>query len=114
MAAEHLRASVGHQGAEDGSLLGFYKRAIAYRQARTALIKGDFDVNTASDDLLVFQRRTAGQTLCCAFNFSQAAVTLDVPPGTWERDPLAPYDTQLDGRVLHLPPISAGFLRSLD
>ena len=114
VAAEHLRTSVAQQEGEEGSLMAFYKRAIAHRQARPALIKGDFDVVSASEDLLVILRKTPGQTLLCAFNFAQTAASIPLPDGTWERDPLAPYAAEPENGSMHLPPVSAGYLRKLD
>ncbi len=107
----HLRRSVGFQGTEQNSLLDFYKRAIAYRQARSALTKGSISFFEQSDDVMVMLREHEGQRLCCAFNFSNDEISLTLPKGDWEPDPLAPFAATIADQTLQLGPVSAGFLR---
>ena len=110
MATEHLGRSAGNQNAEPGSLLTFYKRAIAYRRARTALKRGQTQIITATDSVLVMLRQTEDQTILCAFNFADAPSEITLPEGAWESDKMAPYPANIANGTLRLDAFSAGFL----
>ena len=111
MAAEHLHRSVGEQIDQTDSLLAFYKRAIAYRTARKALVQGSADIVSASDTSLVMIRTFENQRVLCAFNFSDASVELTLPTGEWQNDALAPFASEIVNGRLQLEAYSAGFAR---
>lgn len=65
----HLPLSVARQNADAGSVLAFYRQAIALRQASSALRDGELKCLESSENLLVLRRTSASQTITCIFNF---------------------------------------------
>jgi alpha-glucosidase len=110
MPAEHLSRAVAQQEGGADTMLAFYRRMIAYRQSRPALVKGTMTGLTAGDGVLSFQRHHAGQTLLCAFNMTADAQTLTLPDGGWRQDTGAPFGAAtIQGRRLDLGPWQAFF-----
>lgn len=70
---ENRARAVDTQVANPDSSLSLTKRLIAVRRANDALRWGSVRLLQASEDLLVFERIGAAQTLVCAFNFSTSA-----------------------------------------
>jgi len=91
MPVEHLSRAVAQQEGGADTMLAFYRKMIAYRQSRPALVKGTMTGLTAGDGVLSFQRHHAGQTLLCAFNMTADAQTLTLPDGAWRQDTDAPF-----------------------
>lgn len=82
--SDHAALAVDRQEADAGSLLNLTRRLLQVRHASDALMRGDMTVLTATDDVLVFERRTDGERLRCAFNFGTAPVDLAPGgPGGW-------------------------------
>jgi alpha-glucosidase len=63
-------AAVDVQDGDPRSVLALTRRLIAFRIASEALRIGSVKVIEASDDVLAFERKAAGQHLLCLFNFS--------------------------------------------
>ena len=61
------------QEANAGSMLHFTRRMIALRNANPALRHGAMTIDVADDAILAFRREGAGQSMLCAFNFSDTA-----------------------------------------
>ncbi len=70
LGAENRARAVDTQAADPLSILSLTKRMIAFRRDSAALRYGSITLVQASDDMLVFERMSAGQALVCAFNFS--------------------------------------------
>nr|WP_199523177.1 alpha-amylase family glycosyl hydrolase [Pararhodobacter sp. CCB-MM2] len=104
VAAEHLSRSVAAQEGDEGSLLAFYRRMVAYRKSRPVLAKGTMRVIHDADGLLCFERVLDGQRLLCAFNLTDQPRAVPLIDGAWTADPDAPFDT-VPGE--DLPPFSA-------
>lgn len=73
---DHGVLAVDRQEADATSLLHLTRRLLAFRQGSAALTGGSMTVLSASDDVLVFERRRGGETLRCAFAFSPGTVDL--------------------------------------
>jgi alpha-glucosidase len=73
----HLPISAAAQEADSNSVLGFYREAIAKRQASAALRTGSIEIMEANDSLLVIRRKSGDETVTCAFNFGE--IPADVP-----------------------------------
>lgn len=102
VAAPHLRMSVETQEADPSALLHHYRRAIAFRHSHRALTKGTQGKVEAIGDVMVLTRSHLDEHLFCAFNLSDEATSVDLPPGRWlqigaELNTAAPGP---DGKVL--------------
>ncbi|MFD1787121.1 alpha-glucosidase [Sphingomonas floccifaciens] len=73
---DHGALAVDRQESDDASLLNLTRRLLKLRHASDALMLGDMTILTASDDVLVFERRAPGEVLRCAFNFGTQSVDL--------------------------------------
>jgi len=105
VASEHLAMSVAAQEDDPSALLHHYRRAVAFRQAHSALSMGDHDKVRATGNVVHFTRSHRGQEIFCAFNISDTPSNLDVPSGVWTPigDELGAAHVSADGR-LHLGP----------
>ncbi|MFD5142276.1 glycoside hydrolase family 13 protein [Streptomyces sp. NPDC058401] len=74
--AEWAGRSVREQSADPDSMLGFYRRALALRSARPALLDGGFAWLPARPGVLAFARTAAGTSVRCLVNLSGAPVPL--------------------------------------
>ena len=83
VASDHLPRSVAAQEAEPTALLHHYRKAIAFRRAHPALVKGSHHGVSATGDVLQFTRRQAGVEIFCAFNLGPNPVEIDGPAGAW-------------------------------
>ncbi|MEC3861143.1 alpha-amylase family glycosyl hydrolase [Mesobacterium sp. TK19101] len=102
---DHLNRSVASQEHDPGALLHHYRRAIAFRHAHPALIRGDHDGVTATGTVVHFTRILGDAQIFCAFNLSAEPAVLDMPAGDWAQIGLELGSTavQADGK-LHLGP----------
>ena len=114
MAMEHLEHAVAVQDGVDDSILNFYREMIGFRGAHAALIKGSIEILAATDDMLTLVREFHGKRVFCAFNLSNMAQPLDLPPGNWVQDMGAPFKTVNGERLIQLPPYQAYFGLSED
>ena len=84
LGAENASRAVDRQEADPVSMLHLTRRLIALRNANEALLTGALNIVVASDDLLVFERISAGQHLVCVYNFSGQPVTwAPAQPDRW-------------------------------
>lgn len=88
----HMRLSVDEAEADPGALLHHYRRAISFRQAHKALMRGGQSHMRAQDNILVFHRILDDETLFCAFNLSDDPAHLHMPAGGW-----VPVGQELNG-----------------
>lgn len=105
----HPAMAVDRQNADTGSLLNTTRRMIAIRKASAALSNGRFDVLTAEDALLVFERiadaAAGSERMLCAFNISEKAQSWTPPAGvSWQI-----VETVNGGTLSMLPPFAAVF-----
>ncbi|MEL6599650.1 MAG: DUF3459 domain-containing protein [Pseudomonadota bacterium] len=114
VAMEHLPRAASIQEGDPGSLLNFYRAALALRRSNRALIKGDVTFGPHTDGLISFERRCAGQRAFCAFNLGQGTETVSLPEGDWALDRSLGFSVAQDGRTLSLPPQQAAFAFAAD
>jgi alpha-glucosidase len=80
--APHLPLSVAAQGADQGSMLQHYRRALAFRRAHAVLRTGAMEDIAAVGGVTNFRRR-GDEDLFCAFNLSEGVEEIALPPGPW-------------------------------
>jgi alpha-glucosidase len=68
----HLKSNAAAQDADAGSVLNFYRRAIAVRQSSAVLRTGSIEIVQASETMLVIRRKSGDEVITCVFNFSGA------------------------------------------
>ena len=83
VARGHVNLAVDAQERAPDALLHHYRRAIAFRRAHKALVRGSLRDLHVAGDTLSFVRETEGETLFCAFNLGHDPVTLHLPEGHW-------------------------------
>ncbi len=83
VSAEHLHLSVAAQENEPGALLHHYRRAIAFRHAHRALMKGAHSGLHAAGQVVHFTRTDGNETLLCVFNVSDTGADYEMPEGDW-------------------------------
>lgn len=80
--ARHATMGVAQQIGDPHGVLAFYRQAIAIRKATGALRLGELTIVSASDDVLVLERRHGNETLVCALNFSDGPVAVSLGAGS--------------------------------
>ena len=83
VAREHLALAVDAQERAPDALLHHYRRAIAFRHAHRALMRGAMRNIHVSGHVLSFHREEAGEELFCAFNLGHDPSSLYLPDGNW-------------------------------
>jgi alpha-glucosidase len=111
VSSEHAAMSVDSQQADPGSMLNFYRRMIAFRRAHAALQQGGLVITEATDSHLAFIRDHDGKRMFCAFNLSDAAMTLRLPDGVWHLDDSAPFTAEQSTDGVHLAAWQVVFAR---
>jgi alpha-glucosidase len=109
VAMEHLRMAVNVQEADPGSMLAFYRRMLALRKARPALIKGGFALHETSEHVVSYLREGEGDAVFCAFNLGAAPVRTGLPRGNWRAIDGTGFAARIDGGQAVLPPHQALF-----
>ncbi|MBF9043690.1 DUF3459 domain-containing protein [Rhodobacterales bacterium HKCCE4037] len=98
--------AVDTQEGVPGSMLTFYREAIAFRKANPALQKGRTTFLNLPEPLLAFRREGGGQVLTCVFNLSPEPCTLSVDA---EATMVGAHNAELNDGTLRLP--GNGFAR---
>lgn len=111
MAVEHLTRSVDSQRHDEGSVLAFYRRMIAFRKAHPVLAKGAITHVQTTEGAIGFVREHQGRRILCAFNLTGDPQAFTPPEGAWVPLRGAPFAAVEDhaGPTLTLPPHRAWF-----
>jgi alpha-glucosidase len=115
VAMEHLRMSVSVQDRDPRSMLGYYRRMLAWRKQHPALVKGDFRLAATAEGYVAFVRSEAGQEVFCAFNLTGADQQVPLPEGRWELLGGTGFEGHQsagapdDAGTAYLPPLQAFF-----
>nr|WP_072345570.1 alpha-glucosidase family protein [Devosia enhydra] len=70
----HLMRAVDQQLGVEGSVLSFYREAIAFRKMHPALRGGDIAMIESPDGVLAFTRSDDTETVLCVFNMTETEV----------------------------------------
>ena len=79
--ASHAAVAVDVQESDGGSVLAWYRRVLAFRQASPALRAGTLRFLPAPRDVLLFERRSGDEVILCGFNFSDEEARIRPPAG---------------------------------
>lgn len=112
VAAEHLPKAVSVQSEVAGSVLGFYRDFLAWRRRHRALREGSLRFLKSDEQVLAIRRELDAERIIAVFNLGAEAVEFTLPLGTRALEGHGLQDTELEGRILHLPPWG-GFFGSI-
>lgn len=73
---EHSALNVTRQNGDPDSVLNFYRKALAFRRAQSALVEGDIEFFKVGEPLLAFRRRVEGQSIVCLYNLSPGTIRI--------------------------------------
>ncbi len=107
----HSALNVARQDADPGSMLAFYRRALAFRRRHDAIIDGDIAFFKTAEPVLAYRRTAPGGNLICVFNLSATtlAVTLAGLPEGGMPEPIS-AGAILRGKKLTLAPNGFAFI----
>ncbi|WP_022951616.1 alpha-amylase family glycosyl hydrolase [Leucothrix mucor] len=111
LAEPHRFLSVDTQQEAEHSMLHFYQSALAMRRRHSVLAKGALSELKATDQLLQFVRHDDNESLLCAFNISDQAVTVELPVGAENIAEHGLFNSTLSDQSLALPAWSASIVR---
>ncbi len=83
--SQHLELNVQDQEHTPAALLHHYRRAIAFRQAHSVLVKGEQSKMMTNGDILMFTRSLGNEEVFCAFNLSGVEASFELPEGKWQQ-----------------------------
>ena len=113
---EHLHLAANVQDGDEGSLLEYYREALAFRARYREFAKGDLTFVTEEGQALVFTREHDGKTMFCAINMGETPVTVSLPGEGFEAvdgPGMAPADNSGgDKGTIELPAYGNYFARS--
>jgi len=75
--SDHAALSVDRQSGNPNSLLHYTRTVVGFRNEQPPLRWGSFEVRTADDQLLVFDREFEGRRLRCHFNLGAGDVAIE-------------------------------------
>ncbi len=96
-------------GQEDPELLAWYRRLGRLRKVAEALKEGAFIPLAQTGSALCFERRDGGSALLCAVNRSDEEAAFSLPE-IWADRTVNLGDGQMEGDILHLPPLGCAIL----
>ncbi|MBT54529.1 MAG: alpha-glucosidase [Mameliella sp.] len=79
----HLPLAVAAQEQDPGALLYHYRKAIHFRRAHPALVKGSHDRVKSTGTIVHFTRSFEGEDVFVAVNLSGDPAVMDMPAGDW-------------------------------
>ena len=95
------------QQTDAGSILNFYRQALAFRKATPALLHGSTTFLSLGEPILAHTRTCDGQSVTCLFNLSTEPHKLTLGGAA---DLVGPRHAALDGATLSLPGNGFAFL----
>ena len=105
---EHLALAVNEQDRDPSSVVHAFRRFLAWRKQRPALVRGDIVFVESNEPVLAFERIWKGERILCVFNFSNRTASQPVAGDRRSIDGHG-FDAELeDGKIL-LPPFGAWF-----
>jgi alpha-glucosidase len=77
--AAHLDRAVDRQDGDPSSMIGHYRKMLAFRRSHPALVAGAIEFLDADDDVLAFVRTNDDDKLLCVFNFGEGPAEWPIP-----------------------------------
>jgi alpha-glucosidase len=111
VAFEQLPYCADVQGADETSLLNFYRRMLAWRKTQPALVKGGMTLHDHSDTMIAWVRDHAEGDVFCAFNLAAEPAVVTLPDGNWERIEAGGFEGAIADGSATLPAHHALFAR---
>ncbi|MBY6114616.1 DUF3459 domain-containing protein [Mameliella alba] len=101
----HLPLAAAEQEKDPGALVHHYRKAIHFRKAHPALVKGAHDRVQATGNVVHFIRSHGAEEVFVAVNLSGDPAVIDMPSGQWQQigQELGSATAAPDGK-LHLGP----------
>ena len=111
MFPDHLRRSVAAQSADPDSVLGFYRRFLAWRKGSEALRRGSIHFYRTAEPILALLRQDGPEKILAVFNLGPRAIQHLLPAPARPLEGHGLEACRLEGRTLHLPPWGGFFGR---
>lgn len=111
MFPDHLRRSVAAQAGDPGSVLGFYRRFLAWRRGHEPLCRGTIRFQRTAEPILALRREVGADRILAVFNLSPASARHALPSAVQPLEGHGFAACHLAGRDLHLPPWGGFFGR---
>jgi alpha-glucosidase len=105
---EHLALAANEQDRDPGSVLHAFRRFLAWRKQRPALVRGDIAFVESNEPVLAFERTWKGERILCAFNFSNRSASQPVA-SDWRSIDGHGFDAEFEEGKILLPPFGAWF-----
>ncbi|MDA7424617.1 beta-galactosidase BglA [Thalassococcus lentus] len=80
---DHLNRAAAAQEQDPGALLHHYRKAIAFRHAHKALVKGEHSDVRNTGSIVHFMREHEGEKIFVAINLSAEPAVMEMPKGAW-------------------------------
>ncbi|MBV8641422.1 MAG: alpha-glucosidase [Verrucomicrobia bacterium] len=106
--AEHLALAVNEQDRDPSSVLHAFRRFLAWRKQRPALVRGDIAFVESNEPVLAFERAWKGERILCVFNFSNRTASQPVA-SDWRSIDGHGFDAELEDGKIVLPPFGVWF-----
>jgi alpha-glucosidase len=105
---DHLHFAVDIEEQDSDSVLHLFRRFIAWRKERPALIRGAIEVIQSPESILAFERSWERERLLCVFNFSNNEAIQEISDG-WQAAEGHGFKARVEDGRLRLPPFGAWF-----
>ena len=105
---DHLHFAVDRAEQDSDSVLHMFRRFIAWRKERPALIRGAIEVIQSPESILAFERSWERERLLCVFNFSNNEAVQEMSDG-WQAVEGHGFKAGVEEGRLWLPPFGAWF-----
>jgi alpha-glucosidase len=105
---EHLHFAVDREQQDSDSVLHMFRRFIAWRKERPALIGGAIKVMQSPESILAFERSWERERLLCVFNFSNNEAVQEISDD-WQAVEGHGFEAGVEDGRLRLPPFGAWF-----
>ena len=75
LGTDHVALAIDQQERSAASMLSATRKFVSLRQSNAALQSGDIRIIEAQEGILVFQRKSAEQTVLCVFNMGNSSIS---------------------------------------
>jgi len=103
-----LALAVNEQDRDPSSVVHAFRRFLAWRKQRPALVRGDIAFVESNEPVLAFERAWKGERILCVFNFSNRTASQPVA-SDWRSIDGHGFDAELEDGKIVLPPFGVWF-----